>query len=111
MRPVDQFARTALPFGVDQNRNLNCVPVMCVVWNELEVPLQDAAVRVECDCGIGVQVVAGTNVTVPIRRRIANAPDDQVLRGVVGAGNPRWPSAPLPCIAAPRFVTFFTRSG
>src|SRR5262249_38822408 len=59
-----------------------------VVRRVLVVPLDLAGVGVERDRAVGIEVVAGTILGVPIRTRVADAPDDRVGRRIVGAGDP-----------------------
>ena len=57
----------------------------------------------------GIEVVAGADVAVVVRTRIARAPVEQVQLRIVGAGQPRRRAAVLPRVAAPRVRARLTR--
>ena len=78
----------AAPGRVDQRRRFLRVVVPDVVRRELEVPLQDAGLRVQRDDRIGIEIVAAAVVADEIRRRIAGRPVQQCP-----ARNRRCPSA------------------
>src|SRR5439155_23259213 len=40
-----QLSRPALKLSIDKHRNLNCVPVMQIMWSVLVVPMQFAGRR------------------------------------------------------------------
>src|SRR5260370_4382090 len=112
MRPVDQLPRSPLPVAVNQNWNLNGVPIVGVVRNELEVPFEGARVRVQRDRRIRVEIVARPNIRVPVGRRIADTPEDKIQFRVIGSGHPRRAAPVFPRLAAtPRFMTFLAGSG
>ena len=58
----------------------------------------------------GIQVVAEAQVPVPVRRRVAAAPVDEVEFWVVDAGQPGRRAAGTPGIAGPGFVAGLARS-
>ena len=76
---------------------------------ELEVPLQRAGVGVERDHRVGVEVVAGPQVRVPVGAGVADAPVGQVERRVVRRRQPHRSAAGLPRVAAPRLVAALAR--
>ena len=82
---------------------------MGVVGRVLEVPLHLAGVRVQGQHRTGEQVVAGAQVTVPVRGRIAGGPVKQVELGVEGAGQPGGAAAGLPGITLPGFAAGLAR--
>ena len=96
-----QLARLAFPFGVQQHLDLVGVPVMRVVGRELEVPDHLPGVGIEGEQAVRVEVVAGADVAVPVGRRVADGPVEQIEFGIVGAGEPGGPAAGLPAVAAP----------
>src|SRR5215471_7226868 len=89
IRYRDQLAGSAAKHGVDQHRYMVRIPVMDVVWRELEMPLELAGIRVEGEQRGGIKVVALARTAVIVGARIARAPVDQVRRRVVGPGGPR----------------------
>src|SRR5690606_39110850 len=56
--------------------------------------------RIEGDGAVGVEIVARPHRRVEVRRRIADAPDGEVLRLVIGADAPDRAAAGLPRFAA-----------
>ena len=60
------------------------------------MPLQPAVVRVQRDDRVGVEVVAGPLLVVPVGSGVADAPIRQVQRGIVRAGHPDRTAAVLP---------------
>ena len=115
MRPVDQLPGFPLPVAVHQHRNLHRVPVVGVMRHKLVMPFQLAGIHVEGDCGIGVQVVAFPNIGVPVRRRVSNAPNQQIELRIKGTRHPGRSAALFPGIRMgagcwPCFMTFFSRA-
>ena len=72
--PHHQLACAAIPGSIDQYGNLDSVVVVWIVRCELEKPLELARVGIECEDGIGVQVVAGPLRRIPIGARVAGSP-------------------------------------
>ena len=101
----DQLARPTVDRRVHEHRNLVGVPVVRVVWRELEVPAERAGRRIQRNQRAAVQVVALAGVAVPVRRRIPDAPVEQVEFRIVGAGQPRRRASSLPALTRPRLVT------
>ena len=54
---------------------------MIVMRRELKMPSELAGVGIERKQAIGVKVIALTHHAVPVRPRVARAPEDQVLAG------------------------------
>ena len=104
IRPQHHFGGLALPVQVHQHRDLNRVVIVGVVRRELEMPLERAGVRVECDHRVGVQVVAGALIGVPVRTRIADAPVGEIEFRVVRPGDPHRATAVFPGVAGPGIV-------
>ncbi len=67
---VDHLA--VLVLGLRQYRRADGVQVPDVVGDVLEVPLVRALVEIDGDHRVGVQVVAGTDRAIQVRRRIAD---------------------------------------
>ena len=101
MRPVHQLCRFALPIGIHQHRDLRRIPIVHIVRDHLEMPLQLACIRIEGDRRIGIEIVTLADIAVPVGRRIASAPDDHVLFGVECARHPGGSAAALPGIGKP----------
>ena len=111
VREDDQLPHRAVPLGVHQHRDLVGVPVVDVVRGVLEVPAHFAGVHVECDQRVGIEVVAGPGIAVPVRGRIPGRPVEEAEFGVIGAGQPGSPSSRLPTVAAPGVVARFPFGG
>ena len=92
-----------LPFDVeiDQHRIGHGVPIVRVMWRELEMPLELARVGIDRHQAARVQIVAGAHVAIHARPGVARAPIDQVQIGIVGSGDPCGPAAALPRVARP----------
>jgi len=80
------------------------------VGRELEVPDDLPGLPVEGQHGRRIQVVAKPQVAVPVRRRIAATPVDEVEFRVVHAGEPGRRSARAPRIARPGLIARLSRS-
>ena len=102
--PQHHLRRRAAPVHVDEHRHLHRVVVVAVVGRELVVPLQLAGVGVERDDRVGIEVVAGPLIGIPVGPRIADAPVGQVQRRIVRTGDPDRAAAVLPRVALPGFV-------
>lgn len=87
------------------------IPVVGVVWRELEVPFQLARGAVERDYRARVEIVAGAGVAIPVGAGVADAPIDEIQVGIVRARHPRRTPARLPRFAGPGFVTGLARAG
>ena len=59
-------------------------------------------VGIERDGRIGIEVVARAHIGIPVRRRISDAPDDQIQLGIVRSGDPCRAAALLPRVAGPQ---------
>src|SRR5690348_5740945 len=70
---------------------------------ELEIPLELPRVAIQRDQRIGVEIVTGACVTVPIRAGVAGAPEDRVLIGIIRASHPGGGGPSLRGIACPGF--------
>src|SRR5690606_26976495 len=88
----------AAPVQVEQDRRAGGREVPDVVRDVLEVPTQGAGLAVEGDDGAGVQVVAGSDVAVEARRRVADAEVQGLGGGVVCGGHPDGAAAAFPCV-------------
>src|SRR5690349_23112541 len=71
------------------------------------MPFDLAGVRIKTDRTVGVQIIAGAILAVPIRSWIADTPNDRVAGRIIGAGHPgrsaagrRGIVAILPCLDA-----------
>ena len=69
------------------------------------MPLDFSVGRIHGDQRRSVEIVAGPRLVVPVGRRIAGAPVDQVQFGIVRSGYPGRTAAMLVAIAAPGFRT------
>ena len=107
VREQEDLASDAVDDLVCEHRYFGGIPVVRVVWRELIVPRDDAAVGVEGHDRVGVEVVALAIVPVEVGTGIPRAPVDQVQRGIVAAGDPGGAAAALPRIAFPRLVALF----
>ncbi len=106
----DQLALAAVDRRVEEHERLVRIPVVHVFGRELEVPLHLAGRRIEREHRIGIEVVAGTVVGIPVRRRIAGGPVEKIELGIERAGQPRRAAAGLPAVAlAPRLGPGLTR--
>src|SRR5262249_51417993 len=79
VRPHHHFPRRTLAGDVSEYRHLHRVVVVAVVRRELEMPLQPAGIRVECDDAVRVKVVAGALTRIPVRAGIADTPVREIL--------------------------------
>ena len=108
----DQLPLASVDRRVEEHQRLVRVPVVHVVGRELEVPLHLAVRRIEREHRVGVEVVAGPVVGVPVGRGIAGRPVEQVQLGIERAGQPRRAAAGLPAVAlAPRLRSGLTGRG
>ena len=73
------------------------------------MPFQFSGVGVERDEAIGVQVIAGADRAVKIRRRIARAPVENVEFRVVRPGHPSGATSALIHASRPALRTRFSR--
>ncbi len=103
----DELSPAAADFGVKEDWDVRRVPIVDVVRGELEVPFELAGVAVERDEGTGIEIVAGAGVAIPIGGGIADAPVEEVQRGVVGAGDPSGAATGFPGVVLPGFVAGF----
>ena len=81
--------------------NLVRVPIVHVVWRELEVPAHLSGVGVDGQEGARVEVVSWSFVAVPVRSRIPDAPVQEVELRVVGACQPGGASTGPPAVSPP----------
>src|SRR5579864_1654258 len=77
---------------------------MNIMRSELEIPLKFARVAIQGEQTIGVEIVSNARIAVPVRPRIAGAPEDGVLLRIVSAGNPGGGSAGFRGVGGPRFA-------
>ena len=101
---------TAFVGSVDQNRDLYRIPIMQIVRRELKIPFELAAVGVQRDNRLGIKVVSSSRLAVEVRRRVPDAPVEQVQFGIEAPREPRRSAAGLPRIAGPGFVAGLTRT-
>ena len=87
------------------------VPIVRVVRRELEIPAQFAGLDVESNEGASIEIVARTNVAIPVRTGIADAPVHQLQFGIVGARNPSGAAPRFPCVAGPGLVARLVGTG
>ena len=78
---------------------------MRVMRRELKIPLDLARVGVEGEEAVRIQVVAGPEVSVPIRRRVAGRPIQKIEVRIVGTRQPCRAAARLPTVSAPGIAT------
>ena len=71
---------------------------------KLEVPLQLAGVRIQCEHTIAVQVISAALVAVVIRAGVAGPPEGQIRFRVIGSRHPNAGAAVHPRIPSPGFV-------
>ena len=107
----DELALLAAHHAFHEHRNLRGVPVVDVVGRELEMPAELAAVRVERQQRIGVQVVAFADFPVPVRAGVAGSPINEVQLRVVGAGDPGRGGAAFPTVPRPSLVAGLAGAG
>src|SRR6185503_15165145 len=68
-------------------------------------------IGIESDHGIGIKIVAQTNIPVGVGLRIPDAPECQVRLCVVGSGRPDAGATGLPRLAGPRFIARLAGAG
>jgi hypothetical protein len=95
--------RASVAFDVDDQRRVDFIPIPAPVPVVLVVALQLAAVDVERDNRIGIEVVARPGIPGP-GAWIPRAPIGQIQLGVQGAGDPGRGAAGLPGVAGPGVV-------
>ena len=79
---------------------------------ELVVPAQLAAISIQGDYGIGIEIITRPQITVIVRIRIAYSPIDQVQFGVIAAIHPGASPAPRQHLRVvwPGLTAWLTRS-
>ncbi len=75
------------------------------------MPLERAGVGVESEDGVGIEVVPGPLVWIPVRPWIPSPPVRQIEGRIVGAGHPDRAPARLPGVSLPRVVAGLAGSG
>ena len=75
------------------------------------MPLQLTGVGVQRHDRIGIEIVPGANVGVPIGAWIPHSPISEVQLGIVGAGQPNRSSSGLPGIVFPGLVARLAWAG
>src|SRR5215216_2688032 len=83
-----ELPRTVRSGNIDQHVFRHAVIIVGVIWRVLIVPLDLAGRGVKGQRAVGVKVVAWPIFIIPVRSRVAGAPDDGVGCGIVGAGYP-----------------------
>ena len=99
--PGHHLALLSAKLAVEQDRDLGRVPVVGVVRRELIVPLELSGIGIDGEHGAGVKIVAGAEIAVVVRPRIARSPIDEIQIRVIGAVVPGGGPAGLPRIAGP----------
>ena len=95
----------AVLFDIDQDQAIGRVVIPHVVGRGLEMPAQFAAVGIERNDRIGIEIVTLARIAVEQGRRIAGRPIKQVALGVVAAGHPSGRAAALPRVTGPALDT------
>src|SRR5579872_5180685 len=98
-----------LPY-VDEDRNLGGVPVVLIVFSELEIPVQLSGVSVEREQRVAVEVIAGACLPTIGGCRISRRPENLIRGRVKRSRIPGRGAADFPRIAIPRFMTGLTRA-
>src|SRR5712692_3455941 len=112
VRMNDKLLGPAVSCDVDQHRLVRGIEVPRVVRNLLIVPVQLSGVGINRDYAVGVEVLAGPHRIIEVRRRIADAPINQIQLRIIRSGEPRRPAAVLPHIGVgPGLVPRLSRSG
>src|SRR5439155_26599719 len=93
---ADDLAAAAADGLVIEHVDADFVEVPGIVRGVLEVPRELAAVDVQRDDRVGVEIVAGTRLRIVDRDRVASPPDRELRRGIVGARLPEAAAAGLP---------------
>ena len=107
----DGWGDGPVALDVDEEQLGVAVVVPHVVGRELEVPKALAGVGIYRQQAVGVEVVAGAQIAVPVRRGVAGGPIEHVGFGIVGAAGPSRSAARLPRIASPRLHARFAFHG
>src|SRR5579863_236074 len=107
----DEVFAAGLARRVYEDRHLGGIPVVLVVFGELEIPVELAGVGIERKQRVTVEVVACAPLTAIGRSRISRRPEDLVRNRIVGARVPRRSAADFPGIALPGVVARLTRAG
>src|SRR4051794_8210381 len=97
--------------GIEYYRHLSGVPVMLVVFGELEIPFQFSGIGIEGEQGIAVQVIARASGAAIRWRRISRGPVEQIRCGIVRAGIPGRSATNFPRFSLPGIVSRFARTG
>ena len=107
------FACPSVNRRVVQHEHAGFVVVPRVARRVLEVPRHLAGGHVQRDDGVGIEVVAGTELRVVDRDGIAGAENVEILRRIVRAGLPDAAAAGLPgvVIVFPCFAAGLARLG
>src|SRR5581483_2202199 len=89
---------------IDEYVLVHAVVVVRIVRRVVEVALDLAGVGIEDERGVGEQVVTHSHVTVEVRARVADGPEQRVQLLVVGTRDPGRAAAVLPGLAGPGVV-------
>src|SRR5581483_12064753 len=84
---------------------------MVVIGRELIVPFDLAAVRIDRQHAVAVEIVALAAFGIVVGGGVAGAPDQQMLFGIVAAGEPGGGPAGLPAIAGPGLIALLAGAG
>ena len=85
-----------LASGVDDHRHLRRVPVVLVVFGELEIPVHLSRVGVESEQSVAIEIVAGAAFAAIRGRWISRGPENLIGGRIVSSGVPRGSAANLP---------------
>ena len=99
--PKHHFPWLALPFDIGQYRHLHGIVVTLVMRHELVIPFQFARVRIQCEHGVGVEIISRTRVAIPAWIRIPGSPKRKVGFRVIGSSDPNGVAPVLIGVASP----------
>src|SRR5260370_17831161 len=86
-----KLALLTLELAVEQDRRLDGIPAVHVVWRGLKIPGELSRVRIQSDDGASVKIVAGPRISGEHGAGIARAPVEQLQPRVIHASHPQHP--------------------
>src|SRR6202041_831129 len=81
--------RLSAKISVDQHWSLDRIPIVRIVWRDLEGPHQLARIRAQGDDGAGVKIIARTRRAFKNGSRIPGSPIDEIEIRIISPRHPR----------------------
>ena len=86
--PKHHFPRFTLPLDIGEDRHLHGIVITFVMRHELVIPFQFPRIRIQCEHGIGIEIISRTRVPVPSGIWIPGSPKRKVGFRIIGTRDP-----------------------